>query len=736
MASRRPTMRLKSLDLPTLGRPTRATSGSIRLRAHHREPRARSGRRRVRGGVDHRDLGSDQRDEPGPLDADADQVAHRRGPGEMDGPVLPGSAETLPVDPRLRAGALHQHLHLAARARPVARQRARLLEPVHLLEAAGGDRARDLQPLRAALRRRALPGKPQRSRGVRALAEHEAEEVVVGDAAQERERPPVLFLRLAREAADDVARQRDLRAGGEADAPQVRHRGDAADELREAAPARVGIHVLPDQGDLADAHRGQRRDLAQDVAVGPGHLAPARVRHHAEAADVVAALRGGDERGGLASRALRVGLRKHVLLGRDPAGLDPTLLRQLGDARDLIRAEHEVDVRSPLEEPLLLLLRHAAGHPDARAPLGLHHPVAAQRGVELVLGLLADGAGVEEHQVRALGGLRREPAGPEEGLAHAGGVVLVHLAAEGVDEVALLHGRRGYVRGTLARQCNRAAVDAAPVPGPRCAPAREQRTPARRSQMRFLLAATACIALAARADGIDRDSLLSEAPAVPTKGTVRLSGITTGTSDQGGVNGTQGQANISGTIQWAPVENLAGDVGMYWQVGANGPSARVRYQILSQSRAGLDLSAGARFKTVGFHPDQGEVEFLLLAGRRFGNVELVLNAVFGVETGGENGKDVEGKAFAGYRFSEDLRAGLDGRLQAEVEDEGVTPVGAPPKTGRDYDLTAGPAVSWVVARNLGTLLHNFQVQGLVGVAQPKRTDTTSAVGVVSASIDF
>src|SRR5229473_2735933 len=717
MASRRPTMRLKSLDLPTLGRPTRATSGSIRLRAHHREPRARSGRRRVRGGVDHRDLGSDQRDEPGPLDADADQVAHRRGPGEMDGPVLPGSAETLPVDPRLRAGALHQHLHLAARARPVARQRARLLEPLHLLEAAGGDRARDLQPLRAALRRRALPGKPQRSRGVRALAEHEAEEVVVGDAAQERERPPVLFLRLAREAADDVARQRDLRAGGEqarhavlvlgdrvapphalehriravlhrqvevrhellhlaeaadqlrrevhrmaggeADAPQVRHRGDAADELREAAPARVGIHVLPDQGDLADAHRGQRRDLA-----------------------------------------------------------------------------HEVDVRSPLEEPLLLLLRHAAGHPDARAPLGLHHPVAAQRGVELVLGLLADGAGVEEHQVRALGGLRREPAGPEEGLAHAGGVVLVHLAAEGVDEVALLHGRRGYVRGTLARQCNRAAVDAAPVPGPRSAPAREQGPSARRSQMRFLLAATACIALAARAEGIDRDSLLSEAPAVPAKGTVRVSGISTGTSDEMGVNGTKGQANISGTIQWTPVENLAGDVGMYWQVGANGPSARVRYQILSQSRAGLDLSAGARFKTVGFHPDQGEVEFLLLAGRRFGNVELVLNGVFGVETGGENGKDVEGRAFAGYRFSEDLRAGLDGRLQAKVEDEGATPVGAPPKTGRDYDLTAGPAVSWIVARNLGTLLHNFQVQGLVGVAQPKRTDTTSAVGIVSASIDF
>jgi hypothetical protein len=254
--------------------------------------------------------------------------------------------------------------------------------------------------------------------------------------------------------------------------------------------------------------------------------------------------------------------------------------------------------------------------------------------------------------------------------------------------------------------------------------------------MRLILAATICVSLAASAQGIDRDSLLSEAPAVPKKGTVRISGVTTGTSDEGGVNGTQGQANITGSILWTPIENLAGDVGMYWQVGANGPSARVRYQILSQARTGLDLSAGARFKTVGFHADQGEVEFLLLAGRRFGNIELVLNGVFGFETGGENGKDAEAKAFAGYRFSEDLRAGLDGRIQVEVGEEETPGPGAPPKTGRDYDFTAGPAVSWIVARNLGTLFRNFQVQGLIGVAQPKRTDTTAAVGIVSASIDF
>jgi hypothetical protein len=41
-----------------------------------------------------------------------------------------------------------------------------------------------------------------------------------------------------------------------------------------------------------------------------------------------------------------------------------------------------------------------------------------------------------------------------------------------------------------------------------------------------------------------------------------------------------------------------------------------------------------------------------------------------------------------------------------------------------------------VARKVSTLFHNLQVQGLAGVAQPKRTNTTAAVGIVSASIDF
>jgi hypothetical protein len=48
----------------------------------------------------------------------------------------------------------------------------------------------------------------------------------------------------------------------------------------------------------------------------------------------------------------------------------------------------------------------------------------------------------------------------------------------------------------------------------------------------------------------------------------------------------------------------------------------------------------------------------------------------------------------------------------------------------------GPAVSWIAARDLGRMAKNLQFQALAGVAQPKRTNSPSAVGVLAASIDF
>ena len=245
--------------------------------------------------------------------------------------------------------------------------------------------------------------------------------------------------------------------------------------------------------------------------------------------------------------------------------------------------------------------------------------------------------------------------------------------------------------------------------------------------MRKLAAAVLILSAAssARADGLDRDALLTEAPATPHASTVRVSAGATGqTTDPG--NSTQ----IAGDILWAPIERVAADVGTYWQNSDNGPTVRLRVQLLAQQSAGIDLALGARFKKIGFftHPTDGspngELEFLLALGRRIGALDLILNGVFGAETGGP-GKDLEAKAYVGYRVLDNLRVGIDSRLQAEFVDESGTKT--PQST--DMDLTAGPALSLI-------LFDRLQLQALVGVAKPRGTTTATGAGLLLASMDF
>jgi len=137
-------------------------------------------------------------------------------------------------------------------------------------------------------------------------------------------------------------------------------------------------------------------DAAAEIAEAILLAAP-RVRHHAEGADVVAALHRQDERRRAAPARLRIGPGKDVLFARHPPGLDAALLGQVAHASELIGPENEVDVRRPGEQRLLLLLRDASGDPDARAAARLEQPVPAERRVELVLRLLANRASVQKH---------------------------------------------------------------------------------------------------------------------------------------------------------------------------------------------------------------------------------------------------------------------------------------------------------------------------------------------------
>ncbi|HVE86844.1 MAG TPA: hypothetical protein VND93_28505 [Myxococcales bacterium] len=202
------------------------------------------------------------------------------------------------------------------------------------------------------------------------------------------------------------------------------------------------------------------------------------------------------------------------------------------------------------------------------------------------------------------------------------------------------------------------------------------------------------LSFSALAAGLDRDGLVSEAPATPDTGVVRISG------GGGGEVATTASGTVNASVMWAPIEHLAGDVSGYLQSDSRfGPSARLRYQLLNQASHGLDLALGLRFKFIGFtlDPNYGggpsELEFLVAAGRKFGPVDVVLNAVTGTELGGAPGKDSELKAYVGYNLMDTLRLGVDSRVQAEWVGPGGIKT---PDFTNDVALVAGPTVSWLV----------------------------------------
>jgi hypothetical protein len=234
----------------------------------------------------------------------------------------------------------------------------------------------------------------------------------------------------------------------------------------------------------------------------------------------------------------------------------------------------------------------------------------------------------------------------------------------------------------------------------------------------------------ANASGLDRDSLLTESPAGPKAGTVRVSaganGQPTGAGDSGSTGG------ISGNVLWAPISRVAADVGLYAQGADSGPTIRLRIQILKQEDLGLDLCIGARFKEFGFFKKEGggapngEFEYLLAVGHSFGPIDAMLDAVVGFEAGGP-GSDIEGKAFVGYHLTRTLRVGADARVQGEYKNENGY---KKPDLTNDVDLIAGPAASWLVLND------KLQLQALVGVAKPKGAANASPGGLLALAFDF
>jgi hypothetical protein len=125
---------------------------------------------------------------------------------------------------------------------------------------------------------------------------------------------------------------------------------------------------------------------------------------------------------------------------RAPGG--PLLADELGRPVDVVGAEHDVDVRCPLDDAVAVLLGQTAPDHDLHVGAALLEGLElAEVAVQLVVGVLPDAAGVEHDHVGVVDARgRAQPVGLEQA-GDALGVVLVHLAPEGAHQVRLLgHG--------------------------------------------------------------------------------------------------------------------------------------------------------------------------------------------------------------------------------------------------------------------------------------------------------
>ena len=233
----------------------------------------------------------------------------------------------------------------------------------------------------------------------------------------------------------------------------VAHLAQKLGETRGAVQvAAIGVHVLTEQGDLLDALPYQAMHFFKDILEDAAALATAHVGHDAVGAKVVAAIGDGHP-----------GMEGVVALGRQVTGAHAVLVglgdsdamslaskgggKQVGKTVDGVGAKDDVDVAQDVEELVAVALADAAAH-SYNATLASLTRGNVAHGLHLTVqprvGSLAHTAGKEDDNVGLFdfGDLKR--ASRLQHAAHALGVMEVHLAAEGTDEVGAaaqgLHG--------------------------------------------------------------------------------------------------------------------------------------------------------------------------------------------------------------------------------------------------------------------------------------------------------
>src|SRR6516162_8014408 len=257
-------------------------------------------------------------------------------------------------------------------------------------------------------------------------------------------------LRDAAERLDETVAELERVGGGEADpldawqARNVMNERSEVDPLAIGHRAAVSVDVLAKERHLGDALAGELTHLAQNGVEGTAYFLATGVRDDAEAAVLAAAFHDRN----VGARAFGTRWRQMIeLLDLGEADIDhgATVKEQLLDhvlqPVQCLRAEYQIDERRALDDGRPLLARNTAAHADDDlGPAGLQATPLAKQREHLLLRLLAHRAGVHQQHIRLVrifGG--SEPHVIAQYVRHACGVVLVHLAAEGLDEVMAGH---------------------------------------------------------------------------------------------------------------------------------------------------------------------------------------------------------------------------------------------------------------------------------------------------------
>jgi len=158
-----------------------------------------------------------------------------------------------------------------------------------------------------------------------------------------------------------------------------------------------------------------------------------------------------------------------------------------------------------------------------------------------------------------------------------------------------------------------------------------------------------------------------------------------------------------------------------------------RFQILDQSRHGIDLGVGAFYQPKDFRGEGNFVSGLML-GRRFGNLGLFASALVGSDSEGDD-QDTDGRLSMLYRATDALSVGLDNRfryvLSTDEKRFGTVMT--------DWELQIEPTVivNWgplAIVSEAG--LSALQQTGPIGMLENRRVVHTGMIAMAGAGAVF